>query len=320
MMQAVHVSAPSRLHFGMLSFGHQDQRQYGGIGVMVEQPRLELVCRRSQAFQVSGPLAERAATFAKRCALESLGTDAPRFHIETLSAPPQHVGLGVGTQLGLSVAAAVTTLGGQPGLPSTKLAELAGRARRSAVGTYGFAQGGLIVELGKLADKEVSPLLTRVEFSAEWRFVLIHSPQTEGLSGEAEKQAFAGLPAIPSQVTEQLQREIDQSLVPAARSANFQEFSASLYRYGHLAGTCFAAKQGGPYAGSRLGQIVQHVREMGVTGIGQTSWGPTLFALLPNQQEAEQFIEQLRTQTTFPELEFSITAADNAGARIEIEN
>jgi beta-RFAP synthase len=320
MPQAVHVSAPSRLHFGMLSFGHQDQRQFGGVGVMIDSPRLELVCRRSEQFSAIGPLAQRVAVFAKRCARAAFQLDEPACQIEILSAPPQHVGLGVGTQLGLSVAAAVTTLGGRPGLDSTELATLVGRAQRSAVGTYGFGQGGLIVEAGKTSDSPVSPLVTRVELPAAWRFVLIGSNQPPGLSGDAEQQAFDQLPPVPAEVTEQLTDEIDESLVPAARSGDFEPFSASLYRYGHAAGNCFASRQGGPYAGPRLCRQIDRLRELGVQGVGQTSWGPTLFALLDSQASAEQLIERLRSDQEFDGAAFSIAAPDNTGARIRVES
>ena len=39
---AVRVTAPSRLHFGMLSFGQTHVRRYGGCGAMLSAPGLEL--------------------------------------------------------------------------------------------------------------------------------------------------------------------------------------------------------------------------------------------------------------------------------------
>ena len=37
--QTLQITAASRLHFGLLSFGNPDLRQYGGVGVMVDRPR-----------------------------------------------------------------------------------------------------------------------------------------------------------------------------------------------------------------------------------------------------------------------------------------
>ncbi len=38
----VRVVAPSRLHFGLLSFGHRAGRRYGGIGLMIDRPAVRL--------------------------------------------------------------------------------------------------------------------------------------------------------------------------------------------------------------------------------------------------------------------------------------
>ena len=38
----IEVVAASRLHFGLLSFGDASLRQFGGVGAMVEEPRLHV--------------------------------------------------------------------------------------------------------------------------------------------------------------------------------------------------------------------------------------------------------------------------------------
>ena len=38
----VEVTASSRLHFGLFSFGHCQGRQFGGVGVMLDKPAVEL--------------------------------------------------------------------------------------------------------------------------------------------------------------------------------------------------------------------------------------------------------------------------------------
>src|SRR5262245_45290534 len=40
--RVVRVSAPSRLHFGLLAAGEYVARRFGGIGVMVERPATEV--------------------------------------------------------------------------------------------------------------------------------------------------------------------------------------------------------------------------------------------------------------------------------------
>ena len=71
-------------------------------------------------------------------------------------------------------------------LPSQSPQELAlsvGRGLRSAVGTYGFVFGGLIVEQGKLPDEPISPLDCRIDLPEAWRFVLVRPLGLTGIAG-----------------------------------------------------------------------------------------------------------------------------------------
>ncbi len=322
----VEVTAPSRLHFGLLAFGRATGRQYGGAGVMIDRPALRLRVTAAEGLQATGPLAARARDFASRWATSvGLSFDALRTagcRIEVRSAAPPHCGLGVGTQLALSVATALTAWFGHPPLAPAELAHSMGRGRRSAVGAYGFATGGLIVERGRLGDEPISPLKCRLRVPDEWRFVLIRPSIGPGLAGSAEQTAFDRLPPVPPEVTARLWREVDEQMLPALRQRDFARFSVSVYRYGRLAGCCFETVQGGPYNGPRLTRIVELVRDLGATGVGQSSWGPTLFALLPDERQARTFrgqlIEALGARLNERDVRVSIARPDNRGATLAV--
>ena len=315
----VHVTAPSRLHFGLLSFGDVGARQFGGVGAMIQQPAVQLAISPAERLEVQGTLAQRALEFARRWAVANrIGNDLP-CQIRILHAPRQHVGLGVGTQLGLSVAAGLNTFFNRPNQSPEQLALSVGRCRRSTVGTHGFFEGGLIAEKGKLPDDSIAPLEARVKLPEHWRFVLICPAVSAGLAGQQEREAFDQLPPVPRQITEQLVRELKQQMLPAAAEGRFDRFSDSIYRYGNTAGMCFAEQQGGPYNGPRLGELVELVRGLGVHGVGQSSWGPTLFALLPDRAAAEAFAGQLRNCTGEESLQLTISAPCNCGAQIQVD-
>lgn len=315
--RVVHVTAPSRLHFGLFSFGQPDGRQNGGVGVMIDRPAVRLRVSASHEFETTGPLAERAMLFANRWAdFRGIAGKLP-CRIEVLSAEPQHVGLGVGTQLGLSVAAALDALLRSSTSSPAELATSVGRGQRSAVGTYGFAHGGLIVERGKLPAERIAPLDASLALPSEWRFVLIRPRTGSGLWGTDEQDAFDRLPPVPREVTEKLIEEVRQRMVPSAASGQFDSFSESVYRYGRVAGMCFAEVQGGPYNGPRLSELVEATRSMGVTGVGQSSWGPTLFAILPDEIKAEEFAGRMTERVAADEIDVHIAAVENQGASIE---
>jgi beta-RFAP synthase len=311
------ITAPSRLHFGMFSFGDPRRRQFGGVGAMIEQPGLQLRIARAEQLQTSGPLASRVERFARRWA-EFRGVAAPPRRIEVLSAPPQHVGLGVGTQLALAVGAGLNASCGFGAMTPAELAACMGRGQRSAVGTYGFYHGGLIIEDGKWEQGELAPLRERIALPMEWRFVLLRPGACQGISGDEERHAFRELPAPAEAVTRRLWTLVERRVAPAARQADFAAFSAGLYEFGLEAGMCFAPWQGGPFASSQLAEWVEAIRAMGVTGVGQSSWGPTVFALLPDQSTAEAFLREFLDRHATVTIYSIITPPNNTGGKIEL--
>ncbi len=324
MRPLVHVAAPSRLHFGLWSLGSSrhapreepPQRQYGGVGAMIDRPGLKLFIAPADALAASGPLAERALTFARRWA-EFHGCDPPLCQIRVEAGAPEHVGLGTGTQLALAIAAGLSAWSGLPGQTPQELALSVGRGLRSAVGTYGFVMGGLIVEQGKLPGEPISPLDCRIDLPADWRFVLVRPMHAAGLSGEEEAAAMDQLPGVPAAVTAALIAEAGERMVPAAATADFPAFAASVYRYGCLSGQCFAARQGGPYNGPVLTALVEAIRSLGYEGVGQSSWGPTLFVVAPSDEAARSLIVQLRERDRSWRLKMQISKPCNDGAQID---
>jgi beta-ribofuranosylaminobenzene 5'-phosphate synthase len=315
-MYRVSITAPSRLHFGLWSLAGGDRRQFGGIGVMIDQPGLRVVISAAPALSATGPLAERALEFARRwAAFHQL--PALQCAIEVISAPPDHVGLGTGTQLALAVAAGLCETHGLEIESPQALAASVDRGLRSAVGTYGFLHGGLIAEQGKLPDETISPLDCRIDLPTEWRFVLARPLGMAGLAGEDEAAAISGLPEVPPAVTDELVALAYDQLLPTAVTGDFPAFAESTYRYGRLAGEIFKARQGGPYNGPLLTALVERIRELGFDGAGQSSWGPTVFAACPSQADAERLSGALQAGLPAGTLETMIASPCRNGAQIE---
>jgi beta-RFAP synthase len=315
----VEVTAHSRLHFGLFSFGAQPgaaQLQFGGVGAMVDRPRLRLRVALSDAWHASGPFAERAVGFAQRTAAGLALPSEFRCRIEVEEAPPAHVGLGSGTQLALAVATGVSRIARKPPARPEDLAALTGRARRSSVGLHGFFRGGLIVDAGKRPRDLVSPLLARIELPVPWRFVLLISKNEQGLHGEAEERAFAELPAVDARTATGLRHLALEELMASAASMRFGPFCDALYQYGRQAGMCYVDQQGGPYGSPRLERLVEAVRGLGAKGVTQSSWGPTLCVAMPSQQAAEQLTQSLRQLPEAANVEALITAPANQGAQV----
>lgn len=325
------VWTPSRLHFGLLSLGDGaawpdrrgeaalPARRFGGVGLMIERPGVRLAATPSASWSAEGPLAERALAFARRFA-ESISRERQeairpqRLTVE--QAPPEHVGLGVGTQLGLAVARASAETWGLA-LDAPELARRIGRGLRSALGVHGFAQGGLLVDCGKRGEDGLAPLAVRLPFPTEWRVVVALPSPARGLHGDVERRAFAHLAAQADGLsrTGALCRLVLLGMLPALAEEDLEAFGESLHDFNARVGEAFAAVQGGVYADSRIAECAAFLRGEGVRGVGQSSWGPAVFAVVGDADRALHLQRKLSQRFRLGPVEAWVTPACNQGAR-----
>jgi beta-RFAP synthase len=306
-VSAVRVEAPARLHLGMLAVAGDGARRFGGLGVSVARPSVVLEAEPAGELTAEGADAERALEFARRCR-DALGLEGGA-RLRVLEAIPSHSGLGSGTKLALAVAQALVTLAGRT-LDAPALAQAAGRAARSAVGTWTFALGGLVVEGGVRVDGEhPAPLLARYAMPEDWRVVLVIPDAEPGLSGVAEAQAFATLtPAAERSAA--IAQLVLTSLLPALVERDVAEFGAALTRIQELVGDSFAPVQGGRFH-PRATALVDALLEAGAAGAGQSSWGPAVYGVVGSEAAGQKLARRMEGMGHVALVEF-----DNRGARV----
>jgi predicted sugar kinase len=352
--KAVEIRTPARLHLGMMSFGHRDVRSFGGVGVMLDRPPLQVRLRRASRLEARGLHAERALRYAKAC-VDTWRLGDVGCAIEVVAAPAAHIGLGTGTQLGLAVAAGMRhlfALGSETHAPaatphpiqedlqptehdwlfdtrdSMELARVVGRGRRSCVGVYGFSRGGLIVEAGRMirdeadADDNVtrsfSPMVARVRLPQSWRCVLLVAREAAGISGEAEREAFKRLPPVPREITAELSRLALLELLPAAVEGKFIEFSLAVRNYGLLAGKPFETESSKlPYA-KATADLIELLAELGAPGCAQSSWGPAVMACCESLDRAGALVDRLESLGLGRHHDMVITKFDTQGGVLRV--
>jgi beta-RFAP synthase len=237
-------------------------------------------------------------------------------HLAVECAAPEHVGLGVGTQLGLAVAAVLARAAGLPDLGSADLARRVGRGERSALGVHGFAHGGFLVEAGKRPGEPLAPLVARMPFPDDWRIVLLWPANGRGLHGPAEREAFDRL--VPDAAhADALCRLVLLDLLPALAEGDLDVFGEALFDFNARAGAAFAPIQGGTYSGRWVAEAVAYLRQQGVRGVGQSSWGPTVFAVVEDQDQAGFLAERARRQLDLSGKDVLITTGCNHAAVLE---
>jgi predicted sugar kinase len=117
-------------------------------------------------------------------------------------------------------------------------------------------------------------------------------------------------------LTDRLRTLAYDTIVPAVRDEDFDTFAVSIFDFNRLAGEPFHDDQGGPYAGAEVACVIDELMEMGAVGVGQSSWGPTVFAMCRDAEEAERLAAKARAKFSSA-TEVSVTAANNTGARLE---
>jgi beta-RFAP synthase len=308
----IRIRTPSRLHFGLLAPAARSGRRFGGVGLMIDRPGIELTFEPSDRWSVQGPLAERATAILDKVRDTYLGTRVGPHELRILHAAPEHMGLGTGTQLALAITRGLAKAAGASDTSAVELAPLVGRGLRSAIGTHGFDRGGFLVDGGRADEEEVAPLVACMSFPKEWRMVLILPAAQHGVHGAEERRAFEQLEDDPAQ-TAALSRRILLELLPALSGADFEAFGESLHRFNREAGEAFAPVQGGPYANARVAEIIDWLRAKEVRGCGQSSWGPTVFALTRDPDAAAQLMERLEVWLPRGAARLIETRADNQG-------
>ena len=298
-MTEIIVTAPARLHFGMLDPMGVGARRFGGFGVGVEYPRVVVGVDRarrtpggrvgSEAPVVSGPQADRAATFARRARSEFGLRD--EVAVNVYEAIPPHTGLGSGTKLGLAIARATAALAGAaPDLE--RLAEVSGRGARSSIGCWTFAAPGGVVEAGVPDGGSISPVVARHPMPERWRCVLAMPLGVEGLSGNAEERFFGRLHE-PASAEPSVSRLLLTELLPGLLMGDIEEFGGALAQIQQEMGSMFAAEQGGVFH-PRGAPLVEALLALGVRAVGQSSWGPTIYGIVDGPDVAAEVADRLR--------------------------
>ncbi len=312
----VEVRAHARLHFGFLDLSEERKRRFGGMGVSISKPRFVLKMETARRLEVTGDQAERIERLVTRFH-DALDLQAEA-RIRVLEAIPEHIGLGSGTQLALAVAAGLSRLHGL-GLPPEELCSVMGRAHRSGVGYHTFQRGGFVVEGGHAADPRPTlggapPLLLRNEFPEDWRILVAIPRPAESVSGDAEEEAFARLRPASEQTVAQIAHIVLMRLLPSLVERDLVSFGAALTEAQELVGSCFESVQEGLFHPSGM-RLIESLKSAGAHGVGQSSWGPAIYAFAAEQAEEGRLLAGARAAD--PTATLHVVRGWNQGATIE---
>jgi beta-ribofuranosylaminobenzene 5'-phosphate synthase len=320
----VRIAAPARLHLGFIDLSGSRGRRFGSVGLTIEgmATTLRLQTHDAQTTVHGADAAVNARATQYLALLTAQGLVHGKLELQVEQAAPAHAGFGSGTQLALALARSVRELFDLP-LSLAELARMLERGARSGIGLGAFEQGGFLVDGGhslwpRLAALDTPPpLLARADFPPAWRVLLILDDHAEGLHGHAERAAFEALPAFPRASAEQLSHAVLMQALPALAEEDLPQFGAAITELQQVVGDYFAPAQGGRYASPAVAEVLRHLALEGVVGYGQSSWGPTGFALFASDEAAQDWRARLTAKFAHQKgLSFAVVAGRNRGAEV----
>lgn len=297
----VHVKTSARLHLGLIDLGGELGRIFGGFGVAIERPNVVLEAEHSESFWVSGEKSDEVKSLVKRF-MEAYGTD-DKVRIHVKHTIPEHVGLGSGTQLALAVSTALAKLQNIKASVS-ELSSIMGKGSISSIGTAIFERGGFVVESGHKirsnkpwisASKTPPPVIFRQPFPKEWYFAVAIPNVKRGFTDEEEVQALESLPPMPSENVGSICHLIVMGLLPALMERDIKIFGSSFTQIQNIVGDYFATVQGGRFSSSVARECIEHMSKLGAYGVGQSSWGPTVYGLVYGEEQAKSLALAVRS-------------------------
>ena len=149
--------------------------------------------------------------------------------------------------------------------------------------------------------------------------MLIFDRVYQGLNGALEVAAFERLEPIESTLAMHLCRVLLMQVLPALIEEDFNRFSGGITVIQDIVGDYFSGSQGGRYSSPKVAEVLGWLKAEGIQGIGQSSWGPTGFALLENAERAEHVVIEARSRWGEP-LSFMVCTGRNKGAEILIKS
>ncbi len=305
----VEITAPSRLHLGLLTDGN-NQRPWQGIGLAIKEPRTILFAETIEAsgLRIAGNF-ENELELVVRKFYSDLNVSVG-VNLEFIEYPPRHVGLGSGTQIILSAATAISILA-EIRMSIEEIAARTNRGKYSWIGIEAFRNGGFIISLGQRKNSYLQPII-RLNFPEDWLIILSIPDKRRGLSGLLEDDILSKI-KYSEETVKNIHSCVMSKVLPGIIEHNIELFGKGVESVQRLVGSEFESIQGGIFNPDSA-ELAELMLDAGLYGVGQSSWGPTIYGFTDKPDDARSFLRLVKD--LMPNLEVYITTAENKGARV----
>ena len=302
---SLRIHANSRLHLGFLSLNSLSQYSYGGIGVSIDKYPTILSISKSNRFisNLSKKLNNQILKYLKNNNLSR------SIKIECQERPTQHIGLGSGTQLNLSVEELVSKFYG-----ISNDVNIFNRTYRSGIGINSYKKGGFIIDCPK-KDLNDSRVIFKSKFPNSWKIILLFDNKKKGLHGKTEKSFF--LPSNSNNLRKQLSDILVNEIIPAVSYRDFNVFAKGLTEFQKINYLFYSSIQKSMYLSSDIAKVIKDISKLFKVGVGQSSWGPTSYIFVNSEKDLKDILPVLnQTISMYNNLSYDVVSVKNNGRKL----
>jgi len=309
MNKRIEIISGARLHITLIDMnGSVSQRVDGGLGIVLEHPRINLSAGKRNDNEINLVYAKEnlsennellegvSRTLKKLQKTYSLGG----VNVSFKELIPVHAGFGSKTQILLSSSYAFLKLYGYE-FNNRELGKLIGRGGTSGIGIEAFNNGGLIVDCGhnfndkkkefnpssKSTNISPPPLVGQYQFP-DWPVLIVTPKKGIKIHGMLEKKLFDKVCPIPISDVEKCAYVAMMMTIPSVIEENFNIFTKSIEIFQTLRWKKFEIES----QSLIVRKTMDFLSEIGLSGIGMSSWGATVFAFGNPLKEAPDLIEK----------------------------
>lgn len=302
---AVTVSAPARVHFGLLQMSDGYPTLNMGVGAALSWPRWTIRARLAErnAIGAGSPLVrlDEDVLLAAEEVLDRLTERfaGQRMEISVVDAIPAHVGLGSKTSLLCGLTAAGCGLADT--WPNwTHHRDLTGRGGTSGIGINVSALGGVILDSGheepderpyfapsRLRAGRPIPRVAARWKAAAWPWLIVTPLDARQFHGQVENELLDGVTPIPTSEVEKIAAVVLYELIPGFATGAYHRVAGAIST---LQGFGLKKRQWAVQSGS-VPRVRDRLLALGADCVALSSTGPSLLVLAPDPR---RMVEALR--------------------------
>lgn len=296
------IETSARLHLSLIDLNGLEGRIDGGIGITLKDPLLSIECNETSdntKIEFDDNLNLLHKQIYEKKILDAYDkikkhlNITNNYHFKVNEMYPLHQGLGLGSQLALSVSKLVSSLN-NINLSSYELAEIIHRGGTSGIGVHSFDNGGLIIDGGhKKSIKQdylpssaskVSPppLIARYDFPKDWDIILVTPKISEGASGKKEVDIFQSYTPINIDDVQKICHLTLMKLMPSIVEKDLDCFGDAVNKI-QLLGFKKIERN---LQDNKINELLVNMENMDIPCVGMSSFGPTCFGIVDTNSKS----------------------------------